>query len=164
MASVNVSTTLQRLIALEGQIGRENLGASQSGGGGGTFDGMSERVGKLEIRADGVERRLDSIDSKLDRIDGSLRDVAVAVGRLPTREFLVGAVLAGLAVALAIAALTFNIADYASKAALQAEQARSPAPAQPQPIIITLPQAPASTAAGAPAPASGAPGAQPPRP
>lgn len=124
-------------------------------GGGGTFDGMSERVGKLEVRADGIDRRLDGFDVKLDRIDSSLRDIAVAVARLPSKEFLITAILAvvgiSLALAVAIAALTFNVADYASKSAAQAEQAKAGPPSASQPIVITLP-APTTPAAAPPTP------------
>ncbi len=163
MTSSNVSSLLQRIIALENQTDREIGSVSQSGGGGGTFDSMGERLGKLEVRVDGVERRLESIDGKLDRIDGSLRDVAIAVARLPTREFLVGAVLAGLAVALAIAALTFNVADYASKAALQAEQTKPavPAAAAPPIIINVPPSSPSVAPVPQPAPTAAPPQARP---
>lgn len=150
MAERHPSTTLNEIRALQEELRlqKEALARTErtiaGSGGGGTYDGMSERLGKLEVRADGVERRLDSIDGKLDRIDGAIRDVALGVARLPSKEALITSILAvvgiSLALAIAIAALTFNIADYASKAGTQAEQTKATAPLAPQPIIITLPQ------------------------
>ncbi|NJL50648.1 MAG: hypothetical protein HC909_02950 [Blastochloris sp.] len=79
-------------------------GGLPPGGGGPTSACMEERVAKLEVRADGVERRLESIENKLDRISERL-------ATLPSRDQLLAIVGIALAVALAIAGITFQIAD-----------------------------------------------------
>lgn len=43
-----------------------------SGGGGGTFDGMEPRMAKLEARADAIDRRLDDIKSDIGRVENRL--------------------------------------------------------------------------------------------
>jgi flavin reductase (DIM6/NTAB) family NADH-FMN oxidoreductase RutF len=44
----------------------------KSGGGGGTSDGMEQRIGRLETKMDGVEGRLTSIEVALARIEAKL--------------------------------------------------------------------------------------------
>jgi hypothetical protein len=77
------------------------------GGGGGTFDGM-ERIARLEAQMESVDKRLDKIDDKLDRI-------IEKTGALPTTNGLWGMVATVIGVGLAIAGLTFAIAEHVAK-------------------------------------------------
>lgn len=119
-------------------------------GGGGPSDGIGDRVTRLETRIEEMGRRLDGIDRILASVDDKL-------GRLPSREFLATTVIAvsgiSLAAALAFAALTFNIADYAAKSAQQAEQAKTAAaaPVPPQPIVVVVPASPTLPSPSGPA-------------
>lgn len=44
----------------------------KGGGGDGTFDGMEQRIGRLETKMDSVEGRLTSIEVALARIEAKL--------------------------------------------------------------------------------------------
>ncbi|MFM8608467.1 MAG: hypothetical protein ACKOBC_10975 [Hyphomicrobiales bacterium] len=128
----------------------------QSGGGGGTMDGMNERIIRLEERTDLFSKQLDRIVTRLDAMDAKfdlMNEKLTGIAKLPSKEFLIGSLTAVLAIALAIAALTFTIADYAAKkAALPAPtQATAPAPQQ-QPMIIVVPSLPAAPSLPQPAP------------
>lgn len=79
----------------------------KSGGGSGTYDGM-ERIAKLEARADMADQRLVRIEDKADKILEKL-------GGMPTTNGLWGMIATVIGVGLAIAGLTFAIADFASK-------------------------------------------------
>lgn len=107
----------------------------QSGGGGGTMDGMNERIIRLEERTDLFGKQLDRIVTRLDSMDEKL----ASLSKLPSKEFLVGTIISALAIALAIAALTFAIADYAAKKAAPATPAATQAPAPQQPLVIVVP-------------------------
>jgi hypothetical protein len=117
----------------------------QSGGGGGTLDGMNERITRLEARTELFAKQFDRIAVQLDGIGNKLDVQNLQLAKLPTREFLLTTVLAAFAVALAVAALTFQVADYAAK--------QSAAPAVPsapsQPVVIVVPSQSAQTPPGA---------------
>jgi hypothetical protein len=86
----------------------------QSGGGGGTMDGMNERIIRLEERTDLFSKQLDRIVTRLDAMDAKfdlMNEKLTGIAKLPSKEFLIGSLTAVLAIALAIAALTFTIAD-----------------------------------------------------
>jgi len=79
-------------------------GDLKSDGGGGTFDGM-ERIARLEAQMESVDKRLDRIDGKLDRI-------IERTGALPTTNGLWGMIATVIGVGLAIAGLTFVVAEW----------------------------------------------------
>jgi hypothetical protein len=82
-----------------------------------------------------MEARLGAIDDKMSK--------------LPTKDFLVAWMLGVFAAALAVSALTFQIADYAAKQAVP--EPRTTAPAAPQqPTVIVLPLQAMVPQAGAP--------------
>lgn len=118
------------------------------GGGGPTFDGMDERVAKLEVRTEAIEGRLDRIEAKLDRMTERLDGIAERLATLPTRDQLLAIVGIALAAALAFSALTFQIADYAAKQAPAPQPAAAVPP--PQPTVIVIP-GPYGTSAQIPA-------------
>jgi hypothetical protein len=121
----------------------------QSGGGSGTMDGMNERIIRLEERTDLFGKQLDRIVTRLDAMDEKL----AAISKLPSKEFLIGSLTAVLAIALAIAALTFTIADYAAKKAAPSVPVAAPAPQQPLVIVVpSLPALPQAIAPSVPAP------------
>jgi|GEM_PF-2797564 len=115
--------------------------ALQSGGGGGTMAGMNERIIRLEERTDLFGKQLDRIVTRLDAMDEKLeRRFGFIEGKLtslPSKEFLIASIIGALAIALAIAALTFTIADYAAKKAAPSVPVAAPAPQQP--LIIVVP-------------------------
>jgi hypothetical protein len=78
------------------------------------------------------------------------------MSRLPTKDFLVGWMVGIFASALAVAALTFAVADYAAKQAAPEQRQATAAPAQ-QPIVIVLPAAAMSSPAAPPAQVQPAP-------
>ena len=111
---------------------------------------MEERVAKLEVRADSVDQRLERIETKIDSMAEKINQIAAA---MPSREFFMTVVGIVLAVALAIAAITFQIADYAAKQAPAPQPAAAVAPPQPTVIVIPGPYAaPAQGSAQVPAP------------
>jgi hypothetical protein len=118
----------------------------QSGGGGGTMDGMNERVIRLEERTDlfakqldRIVTRLDAMDEKLERRFAAMDEKLATLTKLPSKEFLIGTIISALAIALAIAALTFAIADYAAKKATPASPVAAPVAAPQQPLVIVVP-------------------------
>lgn len=120
----------------------------KSGGGGGTLDGMDARVIRLEERTELFAKQFDRIIARLDAMDEKM-------SKLPTKDFLVGWIVGVFAAALAVAALTFAVADYAAKQAAPEPRPAAAAPAQQQPIVIVLPSAalaPQTPAVGQPAP------------
>ena len=121
----------------------------KSGGGGGTLEGMDARVIRLEERTELFAKQFDRILARLDAMDEKLVALGRDTARLPTREFLIGSLLAVFGAALAVAALTFNIADYAAKQAVP-EQRQAAAPPVQQPIVIVLPSAALAQQSAAP--------------
>lgn len=51
---------------------RKELLTLKNGGGGGTFDGMEQRVTKLEVTVESIEKRFDGLDRRLDRIEDKI--------------------------------------------------------------------------------------------
>jgi hypothetical protein len=110
----------------------------QIGGGGGTMDGMNERVIRLEERTDLFGKQLDRIMARLDSMDEKL-------STLPSKDFLLSSILTSIGVMLAIAIAfglgTFAIADYAAKKVEPAQQIPIASQTQ-QPTIIVVPSFP----------------------
>lgn len=77
---------------------------------------MEERVLALEHRMEGVEIRLGRVEDKLDRLAEAVADIRIELAKKPTTGALWGMVATMLGIALAIAALTFVVTDYASRA------------------------------------------------
>lgn len=103
----------------------------KSSGGGGTMDGMNERVVRLEERTELFGKQLERIVLLLDSINAKL-------ATLPSKEFLTASIIGALAIALAIASLTFVIADYATSRSTPTAAIQPSAPTQ-QPMIIVVP-------------------------
>jgi hypothetical protein len=112
---------------------------------------MDARVIRLEERTELFAKQFDRMNVRMDSIDDKLSALTRDVARLPTREFLIGSLIACFAAALGVAALTFNIADYAAKQAAPEQRQAAAAPA-PQPIVIMLPASGGSTPPTAAAP------------
>jgi len=76
----------------------EMLKRLNSGGGGGTYDGMEPRIASLEARADGIEKRLDDIKTDIGRVETRL--ISMADNQLTKWDmaqvvfFIVGALMA----------------------------------------------------------------------
>lgn len=68
----NASNIIQAANRFERQSGTALQKSLHSGGGGGTCDGMEQRIGRLEIKMDKVEDRLTSIEVLLARIDAKI--------------------------------------------------------------------------------------------
>lgn len=130
---------------------------------------MDRRLHQVEEWVILVDRRLERMDAKIDRLTEAVEHLGAQMGEMPARTninyYLVGGIVGGLAVGVAIMGVTIGgivgglsslRPDYAAPAAVQA-----PAPAAaPAPIIIQMPSGamlpgmvnPAATPA---APASG---------
>lgn len=74
---------------------------------------MSEqRIANLEARVSGVEGRLDRMEGKLDRIGETLADIRVELASKPSTGTLWTMVGTMLAVAIAMAGISFLVADW----------------------------------------------------
>lgn len=95
-----------RIAKLQQDAGRLNdTSALPGGGGGGIYDDMDPRV-------DALESRMDRFEGKLDRIGDGLADIRVELAKKPTTAGLWGMIATVIAVALAIAALSFAVAEW----------------------------------------------------
>lgn len=90
------------LIPFNKAAGRSAL---QTGGGGGTFDGMEPRVKALEVRADLSDQRLGRIEGKLDELIGKVATMEGEVRRLPGYPGLI--TILGVLVAVVAALIKF---------------------------------------------------------
>ncbi len=101
---------------------------------------MTERVIRLEERTDQMGKQLERLQSTLDRMDQSLQSVSVNIAKLPDRSFLVTSLIAVLAIALAVAALTFQVADYAAGRAAAQGQSVGGGPSEKAPGRTVVPE------------------------
>lgn len=100
---------------------------TQSGGDGGGHGDLNERVVRLETHFEYIQRDLGDIKSNQKETLGKLSGLEVAMAKQPTVAGLWGMIATMLVVALAIAALTFIIADYAAKGVAETSPASAAA-------------------------------------
>jgi hypothetical protein len=66
----------------------------------------------MDPRVDMLDKRMDRIDAKLDGMDGRLRGIELTLAKMPTVNGLWGMIATVLGIALAIAGLTFMVAEW----------------------------------------------------
>ena len=87
MSAPTLDNTFQaRRIA---QLQAQNAQSLQSAGGGGTFDGMQERVALLEKRFDRVETKLDSVSDKVSELRVDMGVLRERIAHLPSKGWAV---------------------------------------------------------------------------
>jgi hypothetical protein len=87
----------------------------QSGGDGGGPGDLNERVVRLETHFEYIQRDLGDIKSDQKETLGKLSGLETILAKQPTAVGLWGMIATMLGIALAIAGLTFVVADYTAK-------------------------------------------------
>lgn len=83
--------------------------ALKSGGGDGTFDGMLERVIKLEASTEHLQRDVSDLRGDMKDIRDRLKSVEVKIDHLPSKGFIVSAVVIGFILVAGVSAFSGNI-------------------------------------------------------